>query len=130
MTLLGLIADIAGILGLALTSILLIRTEVFHRETALHLSNYKKRHKKIQKELTVLRDGILKDKIFSKDTVEEFHKMLTDFDVNSKRTFKPGSRCHLRKALELVKKPISEKSERKILREITYFTVLFDRKEP
>ena len=97
----GLIADIAGVLGLLLTLVLLIRSESLHKFIS-HKYAYEENRTEYKKSLQAIRDTIIKDGVVNERLVSELRIILNESNEKHGRLNKRRDKRHIKMTFRLL----------------------------
>ena len=126
---LGLAADVTGILGFFLSIALLIKSEAMRKELARQRQDYKKEQRKIQKTLVALRSNVVDDKILNVKVVSDIRTELYSFQQKFKHLLSWKDKWHIFKTLHILNQDVASINSHKLCRELDYFVARFERKE-
>ena len=126
---LGLAADVTGILGFFLSIALLIKSEAMRKEIERQKQDYVKEQRKIKGNLIALRANIVEDNILNMKIVSDIRTQLFTFQQKFKRLLTREDKLHIKKTLTLLDKPTNEIDKKALCCELDYFVARFERKE-
>jgi len=125
---LSIVANVAGVLGLILTVVLLIRSETLHKIIAQkHVYNSDKDTTKLK--LRAIRDGILNDEVFNARSVSTLRTLLYSSNEKFNRLNKRRDKQHIKATLTLLNCPPDQIDIRVLCNELDYFIARYEREE-
>jgi len=126
---LSVIADWAGIVSLALTVTLLIRSEALRKEIESQRQDYIKEQRSIKNLLISLRSNLIDDDLLNLKIVSDIRTQLFTYQQKFKRLLSYDDKSHIKATLALLDNYPDGVDPNLLCRELDYFVARFERKE-
>jgi hypothetical protein len=126
---LGLVADGFGVIGFALTVILLFKSEALRKEMESQRKDYKEEQSSLVTSLTALRANIWLDDLLNRETISQIRTILHVFQIKFELLNGKEDNARLKATFDLLNTDAKNIDKDALCAQLDYFIARFNKKE-